>query len=69
MKKWQDAMIFSFFPSAAAARMAVANVRMSYWLRNPSTSPIEKKALLNSALTTFVVTLPRSLVEKVKALL
>ena len=47
MKKRQDATFFSFFPSAATARMAVANVRMSYWLRHPSTSPIEKRALSN----------------------
>ena len=43
MKKWQDATIFSFFPSAAAARMAVANVRMNYCLRNLSTASIENK--------------------------
>ena len=47
MKKWQDAIIFSFFPSVAAARKAVANVRMSYWLRHPSTSPIEKRPPVN----------------------
>jgi len=47
MKKWQDAMIFSFFPSAAATWMVAANVRMSYCLRNPSTVPIEKRLPTN----------------------